>query len=257
MWDLEAKYVCLSEKKHEKHLAKVTSFLQLRPKPVRFSEASSLHGTLQHVCFIYRAGKAYLPALSAFVGHFPNKWVAHHPSKAVWNDLEWWKACLSTPSPGHSLNTCQHIDMDIWVDASDWGIGLVVGGCWAAWKLAPGWRSDGREIGWSESIAVELAARYVTSATTHTDAIFDLRSDNTGVIDAHNIGCSCNPHRNASIRRLSLLFASRNLALVPTYIESQKNLADPISRGVFGPQGSWLAINFALPGEIRQWLHHV
>ncbi|SJK98561.1 uncharacterized protein ARMOST_01829 [Armillaria ostoyae] len=257
MWDLETKRVRLSEKKREKYLAKVIAFLQLRPKPVRYSEASSLHGTLQHVCFVYRAGKAYLPALSAFVGHFPNKWVAHHPSKTVWNDLEWWKACLSAPSLGRSLTARQHIDMDIWVDASDWGIGLVVGGYWAAWKLAPGWRSEGREIGWSESIAIELAAQYVTSATTYTDTIFDLRSDNTGVIDAHNMGRSRNPQRNASIRRLSLLLASRNLALAPSYVQSQNNLADPISCGVFGHQGSRLAINFALPDEIRQWLLHV
>lgn len=131
-WDLATKHVCLSEKKREKYLAKVTSFLQCRPKPVRFNEASSLHGTLQHVCFVYWAGKAYLPALSAFVGHFPNKYVAHHPSKNVWNDLEWWKICLLTPSPGRSLNARQHIDMDIWVDASDWRTGLVIGGRWAA-----------------------------------------------------------------------------------------------------------------------------
>ncbi|PBK86375.1 hypothetical protein ARMGADRAFT_1086553 [Armillaria gallica] len=36
-----------------------------------------------------------------------------------------------------------HIDMDIWVDASDWGIDLVVGGGWAAWKLTPGWCLEG------------------------------------------------------------------------------------------------------------------
>jgi len=45
-----------------------------------------------------------------------------------------------------------------WVDAStDWGIGMVIGSQWVAWKLVHGWKLDGRDIGWAESIALELA----------------------------------------------------------------------------------------------------
>jgi len=34
---------------------------------------------------------------------------------------------------------------------------VVIGNQWAAWKLIPGWDSAGRDIGWAESIALELA----------------------------------------------------------------------------------------------------
>ncbi|SJL13302.1 uncharacterized protein ARMOST_16742 [Armillaria ostoyae] len=257
MWDIAEKRVYLSEKKREKYLKKVSDFLLRRPSSVSYKEASSLHGTLQHVCFVCKAGKAYLPALSAFVAHFPNKWVAHHPSKTVWSDLEWWRDCLAQPSLSRSLMTRQCIILDIWVDASYWGIGLVVGNQWAAWRLKDGWHAEGRDIGWAESIAVEVAARYITSSTSVIDADFPLNSDNTSVIDTHKIGRSRNVHRNASLRRLSLLLAPRNLTLSPSYVESAVNLADPISRGELGPQEHRLDINFLLPEELTPWLDHV
>ncbi|SJK99619.1 uncharacterized protein ARMOST_02927 [Armillaria ostoyae] len=64
MWDIAEKRVYLSGKKREKYLKKVSDFLLRRPSSVSYKEASSLHGTLQHVCFVCKAGKAYLPALS-------------------------------------------------------------------------------------------------------------------------------------------------------------------------------------------------
>ncbi|CAL1715691.1 unnamed protein product [Somion occarium] len=43
----------------------------------------------------------------------------------------------------------------LFVDAStSWGIGLVANGKWLAWQLKPGWKSDGRDIGWAEMVAI-------------------------------------------------------------------------------------------------------
>jgi len=36
-------------------------------------------------------------------------------------------------------------------------VGLIVGHYWAAWHLQDGWKSDQRDIGWAESVALELA----------------------------------------------------------------------------------------------------
>jgi len=50
------------------------------------------------------------------------------------------------------------VDPDVWIDASTkWGIGVVIGQEWAAWKLVIRWNKDGRDIGWAECIALELA----------------------------------------------------------------------------------------------------
>jgi len=38
-----------------------------------------------------------------------------------------------------------------------WDIGVVIGDQWAAWRLIPGWNTAGRDIGWAETIALELA----------------------------------------------------------------------------------------------------
>ena len=38
-----------------------------------------------------------------------------------------------------------------------WGIGMIIADHWAAWKLVTGWNSLSRDIGWAESIALELA----------------------------------------------------------------------------------------------------
>jgi len=51
---------------------------------------------------------------------------------------------------------------DIWVDAStSWHIGVVVGEHWATCKLNAGWKSEGRDISWAESVALEIAVLWV------------------------------------------------------------------------------------------------
>ena len=72
-------------------------------------------------------------------------------------DLLWWRAILSETRIGHSLLPPLHWDPDVWVDAStSWGIGLLVKGWWAAWKLSDRWNEAGHDIGWAEMIAMEL-----------------------------------------------------------------------------------------------------
>jgi hypothetical protein len=38
-----------------------------------------------------------------------------------------------------------------------WGISFVLSNKWVAWELIPGWKADGRDIGWAEMVAVKLA----------------------------------------------------------------------------------------------------
>ena len=40
---------------------------------------------------------------------------------------------------------------------NNWGIGIVIGDHWAAWKLSEGWKKGDRDIGWAEAITLELA----------------------------------------------------------------------------------------------------
>jgi len=59
------------------------------------------------------------------------------------------------------------------------------------WKLVPGWKFNGRDIGWAESIALELA---VLMLVDHgfKDCLITIWGDNTGIIGKFNKGRSLN-----------------------------------------------------------------
>ncbi len=253
------KTVSLPEKKRIKYLTKVTSFLQiaLEDRVVKYDAAASIHGTLQHICFIYRDGRSRLPSLSRFVSKFPNKFVSHHIPPSIIADFKWWFNVLSIQSYHRTLQPKIICDVDAWIDAStSWGIGMVIGHRWAAWKLKEGWKTHGRDIGWAETVALELFAMWASTSGL-CDCEAPVHGDNTGSIDACQKGRSRNPHRNACIRRLGNSLMSRNISLLPIYVKSEDNRADPISHGNLGLDEDRLDIRFELPLELREILLYV
>jgi len=71
-----------------------------------------------------------------------------------------------------SLAPHQKLNPDIWANAStSWGIGLIVSDHWASWQLKEGWKSNGRDIGWVESIALEVAVLWAVHAGFHNVTI--------------------------------------------------------------------------------------
>ena len=244
-WDLITKRVSLSDKKRFKYLSKINSFLKM--STVSEKDVASIHGTLQHATFVYRHGRCFLPALSYMITQFTNKWARHHISTAVRNDLNWWHNVLSHPSSSRSLLPRNTASYDIWVDASTtWGIGVIIDGKWMAWRLQDGWQMAGRDIGWAESVAVELAILWVVEQK-RSDLEILIHGDNTNIIDAYKRGRSRNIARNASLRRITTSLIPSNLTLTPIYVPSDSNLADPISRGVLGPPQLRLVYLFKLP----------
>ena len=143
---------------------------------------TSLHGSLQHVTFVYQDGCSYLPRLSTFISKFKNNFSLFHTPMSVRHNLRWWRNVLSKPPYPCILTVWQTIDLDIWVDTStSWGIGIVMGESWAVWHLNPSWKAEGHDIGWAQSIALELVVLLVLNTGVH-NAIVIIRGDNTGVI---------------------------------------------------------------------------
>jgi len=98
------------------------------------------------------------------------------------DDLHWWSIVLAGSLATHSLIPHQKLDPDMWADAStSWGIGLILGDCWAAWQLKEGWKSSGRDIGWAESVAFKLSILWAVHAG-FCDATLTVRGDNMGMI---------------------------------------------------------------------------
>lgn len=159
-WDIQAKSVALSETKHLKYLQRVHNFINLyQHDHAPLSQTLTLQGSLVHIAFVHPLGCSHLPSLFYFSSQFNgNKSSRRYPSKPLINDLHWWEDALSSPDISCSLKPYgPALVLEIFVDAStDWGIGIIVDGFWDAWHLIPGWKDQGRNIGWLEALAVEL-----------------------------------------------------------------------------------------------------
>jgi len=114
----------------------------------------------------------------------------------VITDLNLWRTCLTCPAVTHSLLPRRHLDPNIHIDASSsFGLGFAFENWYAGWSLIDGWAAEGRDIGWAESVALELAVYWLIQEGFH-DANIVVHLDNTGVIGAFSNGRSRNPACN-------------------------------------------------------------
>jgi len=256
IWDLANHSVSLSAKKRIKYIGKVTAFQALAKGKVTRKECMSIHGTLQHITFVYKDGHSTLPPFSTFLAKFPNDYARHHIPKSVSDSLLWWVAILSNPSCSCSLLPRRIIDPNVWVDAStSWGIGVIIGERWSAWRLLDGWKADGRDIGWAEAIALEMAILWLIHKG-YSDWKITIHGDNTGVIGAYEKGHSRNIPRNDSLRRISSCIIPNNIVIAPVYVKSAMNKADPISRGILGLPHLRFRDSIQLPVELIPFIAH-
>jgi len=260
VWDLPNRTVSLQDLKRSKYLTKVREFLTPLNTNTRIEKklAQSLNGTLSHICFVYPHGRTYLTSISAFVAIFDSKHKPRWGPTSLKHDLTWWESILSTVGTPRSLVPRGTLrDLDIWGDAStSWGIGIHFGDQWDAWQLLPNWRTEGRDIGWAESIAVELIVRMLDAMNLENAAVL-IRSDNEGVIGAYTKGRGRNFQVNHAIRRVEAIGLATNVSYVLSYVESKLNKADPISRGILGPRAKQLPFYIQLPVELSPFLVHV
>jgi hypothetical protein len=146
-------------------------------------------------------------------------------------------------------------DLDIWVDAStSWGIGLLIGGQWEAWRINEGvLRVDsGRNIVWLEALAVEFVIGVLVSRGLFAMDVL-IRCDNQCVIGSFSKGWSRSRLVNDSICRTSLLLRSSNISISFLYVESSSNLADPISRGILPSSNSRITPPFSIHSDVSSF----
>ena len=132
----------------------------------------------------------------------------------------------------------------------------MVGQRWAAWQLLDGWKSEGSDIGWAKSVALELAVLWVVEESL-VDSEIKVRGDNTGVIGAFAKGHSRNVPRNNCICRIASLLIPHNITILPVYVPSAANRTDPVSHGILGLPHHRLNCSFKLPDELSTFLHRV
>lgn len=252
-WDLSHKTVSLPEHKRLKYLARVLSFLsQFSEHRCQLRDVEKIHGTLCYISFVYSDGRSHLPSLSNFASRFGgNIFMRLFPPRSLLTDLRWWSSRLRDPAFSRPLlPPGPFINKKIFVDAStSWGIGIVVDKFWMAFQLTEDWKRPGGDIGWLETIAVELIA-YIIDAWDISNARILIHSDNQGTIGAMGKGRSPNYLINLAIRRAYSVFTPRSVTPSFSYIASEDNPADPLSRGILGPDELRLPIQFHLPKDL-------
>ncbi|OJT04921.1 hypothetical protein TRAPUB_4263 [Trametes pubescens] len=264
VWDLPNKTVAIAESKRDKYVRRLDEALAEAREGagrVNLKTMQKLNGTLSHCTFVYTSGRSFLAGLSSFIASFNNEHAGRYPPKSVISDLKWWRAILAKPSIKRPLVPRGEIrDLDMWVDASsNWGIGIVIGKEWDAWRWAVPyreWHAQGRDIGWAEMVAIELLMRRLEELGWE-NADFRIRSDNDGVIKAFRKGRSRNWQVNLSIRRTEHLCIAHNLFAHPEYVNTKVNRADPVSRGTPGSSLKRFRCGFEMPKELAPYLSHV
>ncbi|OBZ66761.1 hypothetical protein A0H81_13225 [Grifola frondosa] len=125
-------------------------------------EVQKLYGKLLHATLVVREGRAYLTSLESMLGIFGDRpFMPRTPPVTTPSDIRWWTDTLSRPSLSRRIPRPVEV-FDPWTysDASsECGIGVCVGDRWRAWRLLPGWKGDGREIGWAEAVGFEFAIK--------------------------------------------------------------------------------------------------
>lgn len=214
-----------------------------------------------HISLIVPEGRSRLPSIFRFTASFEKSGTRsalsrRRPPNTTLKDLKWWRECLLRPFCGIPIvNPPTPSEDIIWVDASSsWGIGIVFNDSWQAWKLSPGWKTDGRDIGWAEAVAIELAICEAIARGIH-DAHIIIRSDNQGVIGGLKAGRSRGLQQNRVLRRIVALFAEHRIWVSSTWVTSATNRSDNPSRGALPvPPCPRSTFSFTLPAALTAFL---
>ncbi|KAE8197106.1 hypothetical protein CF328_g3943 [Tilletia controversa] len=232
-WRIKERKVVLPRTKAESYRGKAAEF--------QFADPQSLEATqtlLQHVAFVARDLSPYLMELARFAATFPvdRPYMKLHVPEPLRNDMTLWVRALAETPFIRSFDVPEKVfPDDVWVDAStEWGLGVVIGERWSAWKWRPGWQSESRHIGWAEAVALELGL-LAALACGASRSLIRFWSDNHGVIGEYKKGRSFGRQANTVLKRVLAVEKREMFRLDIRYIESVNNPADAPSRGELLP----------------------
>jgi hypothetical protein len=147
--------------------------------------------------------------------------------------------------------------LGIFVDAStSWGIGIIIDGRWAAFKLKEDWKLPGQDICWLETVAMEILV-YFLEQLNFSNVRLRIHSDNQGAIGALSKGRSPNRAINLAVRRTFAILYPLFITPELVFIESENNPADSLSRGLLGARDKRLIQSFVLPDDLVHVLFNV
>ncbi|KAG9105221.1 hypothetical protein FRC07_009484, partial [Ceratobasidium sp. 392] len=258
-WIISARLVRLPESKREKFLARLRAWMG--KDRVATKETEVLVGSLVHCTLVIPEGRPRLAGLIRFMAALTRSgrslFMTRPPSEAALADVKWWSTRLSSPHNGMSITPppppCGRA---VYSDAStSFGIGIIIDDEFISLRLAPGWKSEGRDIGWAEAIALEMAIIWLTHMGCR-DASVTAHCDNQGIVFAWEACRSRNAHQNESIARSYATAVAHNLLVNVPYIRSEDNPADLPSRGIHPPDRVWATFPPPIPDHLADFLSY-
>lgn len=207
LWDLASRTVSLPTPKREKYIAAIAEFRTARRHVL--CDIQKLYGKLLHATSVIQCGRAYLTHLEAALSlSHGSPYVPRTPHRDTVTDLDWWTTRLSDaalcsrsiPAPVPVRDIAAYSDA-----SSGFGIAVVIGNRWRAWRLVGAWKSQGRDIQWAEAVGFELLVRIVTAAAAAAAVDpfhFKAWGDNQAVVEGWRKHSSHNGAVNRVFRRL-------------------------------------------------------
>ena len=175
--------------------------------------------------------------LEAMRSGFNNSpFMPYTPPHDTSNDLKWWAERLQCPTLSRNIpGPVPLTDLNAFLDTSSgFGISIMIRDKWRAWCLLPGWKFNGRDISWAEAVGFELLSLFILSSgsgSTH----FKVYGDNKGVIEGWWKGHSQNKQANIIFQCIHTVLHTWQCTIHTSYVPSQDNPADNLSRGVYLP----------------------
>ena len=252
LWDLDLKRVSLPESKKEKYVQAISEWKQHSTHTLE--DTRKLYGKLLYACHIIPRGRAYLTNLEKMMSMCHERpFTPRHSPRHLTDDLAWWKSLLARPELSREIPGGRHFtNVGGFSDASSTiGVGIVLGDRWRAWRLLPGWKEDGRDIGWAEAVGMELLVRSIVQHNAPPG--IKIFGDNNGVVEGWWTGRSRNSETNRVFRRIHKLLEECDAILTTRYVNTAQNPADGPSRGIYPPEHLLLR-PIELPAEIRHFI---
>ncbi|CUA69255.1 ABC transporter B family member 6 [Rhizoctonia solani] len=240
-WDIARQSVSIPMAKRAKFMTKINTWLASAKTSLKDTE--SLLGSLIHCAYAIPSGRSRISGLSRFTASFSHdysrRFVTRSRTVRASEDVMWWRDQLSQPWCGSLLKPHPPTaPCEFFMDAStSFGIGVVCGQEFGMWQLAKGWSGSGRDIGWAEMVAVEIALDLAIHSGI-SNATIQFWSDNQGVIGALNAGRSRNDQQNIVLRRVYEKQLVHNIRLRISYVNTVNNIADGPSRGIPPPNST-------------------
>ena len=253
IWNLATRSVSIPEGKKTKYLNAIQEWSARRTHTL--NDVEKLYGKLLHASMVIPEGRAYLTSLESMLGTFSNNsFATHHPHRDSSTELAWWSNTLASPYLGREIPGPRPVtDRAAFSDASSGiGIGIVIQGKWRAWCLIPGWKCDGRDIGWAEAVGFEFLV-YTLSTVLEPGEHFRVYGDNRGVVEEWWKGRSRNKRTNEVFRRIHTFLRDRNCTVITRYVPSKDNPADDPSRGKY-PSHQHLLPAIPIPVELQEFI---